>query len=207
MTRLDDPGAAGSLTGFVAGAPGWLAGMYNHCSRCGAPLVLGAVEGEHRERLACPACGFIAYLNPRVVVTTLPITDAGEVVLLRRAIEPGYGKWAQPGGFLEADETAIQGAVRETLEETGMLVEATRMVGLYSRPQAAIVVAVYEARIVGGSMQTTPEALDVVPFAPDAIPWAGIAFNTTTWALRDLVRQRWPELAEHALSHAEPEDW
>jgi ADP-ribose pyrophosphatase YjhB (NUDIX family) len=140
-------------------------------------------------------------------VTTLPITDSGEVVLLRRAIEPGYGKWAQPGGFLEGDETAIQGAIRETLEETGLVVEATRIVGLYSRPQAAIVVAVYEARIVGGEMRATQEALEVVPFRPDSIPWADIAFNTTTWALRDLVRQRWPELIDRALGQAEPEDW
>ena len=81
-------------------------------------------------------CGFIAYVNPRLVVTTLPVTDAGELVLLRRAIEPAYGSWAQPGGFLEADETAIQGAVRETLEETGLEVVPTAIVGIYSQPQA-----------------------------------------------------------------------
>ena len=113
-------------------------------------LASGRCDGEHRDRAACGACGFIAYINPRLVVTTIPVTDDGRVMLLRRAIEPGYGAWAQPGGFLEADETAIEGAIRETREETGLDVEPLGIVGLYSRPQAAIVVVAFEARIVGG---------------------------------------------------------
>src|SRR3972149_4692331 len=92
-----------------------------HVSRCGAALRFGSIDGDPRERLACSACGFVAYVNPRLVVTTLPITEGGEVVLLRRGIEPGYGFWAQPGGFLEIDETVREGAIRETLEETGLL--------------------------------------------------------------------------------------
>jgi ADP-ribose pyrophosphatase YjhB (NUDIX family) len=187
---LDDPGADLSLEGFVAGAPGWLAASWKYCVRCGSRLSLGHVPDDHRDRHSCPSCGYIAYLNPRVVVTTIPVTDAGDVVLLRRAIEPGLGLWAQPGGFLEADETAIQGARRETLEETGLVVEPTAIVGIYSRPQAAIVVVAYEARIVGGTMTTTPEALEVKVTAPDAIPWPEIAFNTTTWALRDWLATR-----------------
>jgi ADP-ribose pyrophosphatase YjhB (NUDIX family) len=184
---LVDHGADGDLAGFADGAPGWLRPMLNFCSRCGAHLALGPQPGEDRERLACPSCGFIAYVNPRLVVTTLPVTDAGEVVLLRRAIEPGYGRWAQPGGFLEADETAIQGAVRETIEETGLVVEPTAIVGLYSRPQAAIVVVAFEARIVGGTMVTTPESLEVRPFPATDIPWPEVAFDTSRWALRDWI--------------------
>jgi len=99
-----------------------------------------------QQRHHCRACGNVTYVNPRLVVTTLPVTDSGEVVLIRRAIEPGAGTWAQPGGFLEADETAIQGAVRETLEETCLVVEPTSIVGLYSRPQASVVVVAYIAQ-------------------------------------------------------------
>lgn len=172
------------------GVPPWLAATVRHCSRCGERLVFGEVIGEERPRLSCPDCGFVAYINPRLVVTTLPVTADGEVVLLRRGIEPGYGAWAQPGGFLEIDETATEGAARETLEETGLHVETTRVVGLYSRPQAAIVVAVWEARIIGGVAGPTPESLEVRSFAPDAVPWPGLAFQTTTWALRDWVRSR-----------------
>lgn len=180
----------------LGGPPRWLTSAVRYCSRCATELAHGPVPGEDRDRLACPACGFIAYLNPRLVVTALPVTAAGELILLRRAIEPGYGKWAQPGGFLEIDETAQQGAVRETLEETGLIVEPTRVVGIYSRPQAAVVVAAWEARIVGGSAHPTAESLEVRAFGPAELPWPLIAFQTTTWALRDWLRLRDPDIID-----------
>jgi len=190
IDRLHDHGATTPLDGFVDGAPAWIRSTLGFCSRCGSPLTLGSVPGEHRERLWCSACGFIAYVNPRMVVTTLPLTTDGDLVLLRRGIEPAYGTWAQPGGFLESDETAIQGAVRETYEETGLVVEPTSISGIYSQPSAAVVVVVYEARIVGGEVRTTAEALEVSSFRADALPWSGIGLDTTLWALRDWVRQR-----------------
>ena len=103
------------------------------------------------------------------------------------------------GGFLEADETVIQGAVRETREETCLIVEPTRIVGIYSRPQAAVVVIAYQADIVGGTMQVTPESLEVRSFAVDDIPWDGLGFNTTLWAVRDWVRLVRPDLDVDAL--------
>jgi ADP-ribose pyrophosphatase YjhB (NUDIX family) len=178
------------------GVPAWLAATLNYCSRCGAPLRLGPLPEEDRERLACAACGFVAYVNPRLVVTTLPVTEAGDVMLLRRGIEPGRGLWAQPGGFMEIDETVQQGAIRETLEETGLIVEPGETVGLYTRPEAAIVVIAFVARITGGAPQRTAEALEIRPFAPDAIPWSEIAFRTTEWALRDWVRRVRPDLVD-----------
>jgi ADP-ribose pyrophosphatase YjhB (NUDIX family) len=180
--------------GAGRGVPAWLAATLNNCSRCGAALHLGMIPGEDRERLACEACGYVAYVNPRLVVTCLPITDAGEVMLLRRGIEPGRGLWAQPGGFMEIDETVEAGAVRETLEETGLLVEPGAIVGLYTRPEAAIVVIAFEARIVGGAITQTPEALEVRPFRAEAIPWPDIAFRTSEWALRDWIRRSRPDL-------------
>lgn len=190
LERLQDHGAASPLHDFVDGVPSWIRSTLGFCSRCGAPLTLGHVPGEHRERLWCTTCGFIAYVNPRMVVTTLPVTDTGELVLLRRGIEPAYGTWAQPGGFLESDETAIQGAIRETHEEIGLIVEPTAISGIYSQPTAAVVVVVYEARIVGGELRTTAEAIEVASFKPDALPWSGIGLDTTLWALRDWVRGR-----------------
>jgi ADP-ribose pyrophosphatase YjhB (NUDIX family) len=180
--------------GAGRGVPPWLAATLNYCSRCGAALRLGPLPGDDRDRLACIACGFVAYVNPRLVVTTLPVTEAGEVVLLRRGIEPGRGLWAQPGGFMEVDETVHEGAIRETLEETGLLVEPFEIVGLYSRPEAAIVVVAFAAVIVGGEPRPTPEALETRPFSPEAIPWREIAFRTTEWALRDWVRRVRPDL-------------
>ncbi len=184
------------------GLPSWLAETLNFCTRCGATLVFGQIDGEDRERLVCPACGFVAYVNPRLVVTTLPITPAGEVILLRRGIEPGQGLWAQPGGFLEIDETVREGAIRETLEETGLIVEPGEILGLYSRTQAAVVVIAFEARIVSGELRTNPEALEFGTFRPDAIPWDEVAFHTSTWALRDWVRRVRPDL--HPETRREP---
>jgi ADP-ribose pyrophosphatase YjhB (NUDIX family) len=177
------------------GLPDWLAETIRFCSRCGGRLVFGPVEGEERPRLVCERCGFVSYVNPRPVVTTLPITDAGEVVLIRRGIPPGYDRWAQPGGFLEIDETVPEAAVRETLEETGLLVEPGEMIGIYSRITAAVVVIVFEARIVGGAAAVTRESLETRPFAPDQIPWPEIAFETSVRALRDWVGRVRPDLA------------
>ncbi len=174
--------------------PRWLASHVRHCSRCGGPLTASVPAGENRERMACDKCGFIAYINPRVVVTTLPITEHGELVLIRRGIEPAVGSWAQPGGFLEVDETVGEAAVRETLEETGLVVEPGALVGLYSRLEAVVVTLVYEARIVGGLARPCAEALEVTTFAPAAIPWAELGFKTSWWALRDWMRLRHPEL-------------
>jgi ADP-ribose pyrophosphatase YjhB (NUDIX family) len=177
------------------GAPRWLLRSLNHCASCGTELVAGVPPTETRLRRLCPGCGFVAYVNPRLVVTTIPVTDAGEAVLLRRGIEPGYGSWAQPGGFLEVDETVTEAAIRETLEETGLLVQPGELVGLYSRLEAAVVTLVFEARIVGGVAQVTPEALEVRAFAADAVPWDEVAFKTSYFALRDWVETRHPGVA------------
>jgi ADP-ribose pyrophosphatase YjhB (NUDIX family) len=182
------------------GVPSWIADSLNFCSRCGSPLAFGPIPGEDRERLACQACGHIVYVNPRLVVTTFPITDAGEIVLIRRGIEPGKGLWAQPGGFLEVDETVHEAAIRETHEETGLLIEPGPIIGLYTRLEASVVTIAFEARIVGGMAGPTPEATEVVAFAPEDVPWSGIAFKTTTIALRDWFERRHPEIDVPALS-------
>lgn len=180
------------------GVPDWLASSINYCSRCGGELTFGEIPGEERHRLACSSCGFVAYVNPRLVVTTLPVTDTGELVLIRRGIEPGLGSWAQPGGFLEVDETVTEAARRETLEETGLVIEPGEIVGLYTRLEAAVVVLAFEARIVGGEPRTSLESLEVRSFAPDQLPWDGVAFKTTYWAIADWLARRHPELAPGA---------
>jgi ADP-ribose pyrophosphatase YjhB (NUDIX family) len=176
------------------GVPPWLDATINYCSRCGGELQFGVIDGEGRERLACQTCGYIAYVNPRLVVTTLPRTDDGRLILLRRGLDPGRGSWAQPGGYLEVDETVTEGAIRETLEETGLIVRPTDIVGLYSRLEAAVVVIAFEAEVIGGEFQPNPEALEIRAFEPESIPWNGIAFKTTYWAIRDWLSRRRPDL-------------
>jgi ADP-ribose pyrophosphatase YjhB (NUDIX family) len=176
------------------GTPDWIAAGLNFCSRCGAPLTFGAIDGEDRDRLACAACGFIAYVNPRLVVTVIPVMADGRIVLLRRGIEPGRGLWAQPGGFLEVDETVSEAAIRETFEETGLVIHPGEIVGLYSRLEAAVVVIAFEARVVAGEFRLNPEALEIQAFEPAEIPWPEVAFLTSQWAIRDWLRLRRPEL-------------
>jgi ADP-ribose pyrophosphatase YjhB (NUDIX family) len=195
MDRVErGPDGRSSELASGLGVPHWMARSLNFCSNCGASLRFGSIVGEDRDRLSCPECGHIAYVNPRLVVTTLPITEAGELVLLRRGIEPGRGYWAQPGGFLEIDETVHEAAIRETREETGLLIEPGEIIGLYTRLEAAVVTIAFEARVVGGKATATPEALEVMTFAPEAIPWSDIAFRTTMWMLRDWIDRRRPDL-------------
>ena len=191
-----DRGPDGRSTDIESGrgVPAWMASSLAFCSRCGTELRHGAVDGEDRHRASCPVCGHIAYVNPRLVVTTLPVTADGRLVLIRRGIEPGLGAWAQPGGFLEVDETVTEAAVRETLEETGLEIVPGAIVGLYARLEAAVVVLVYEAAIAGGEPAPTREALEVVAFPPDSIPWSDLAFKTTYWALVDWLARRHPHL-------------
>jgi ADP-ribose pyrophosphatase YjhB (NUDIX family) len=191
-----DLGPDGRSTDLLPGlgVPEWMAETLNFCSRCGTRLDFGAIDGEDRDRLSCPACGHITYVNPRLVVTTLPVTQDGELVLLRRGIAPGVGAWAQPGGFLEVDETVYQAAIRETLEETGLIVEPGEIIGLYTRLEAAVVTIAFESRVVGGEPRLTREALEIATFTPEAIPWSGLAFRTTMWMLRDWIDRRRPDL-------------
>jgi ADP-ribose pyrophosphatase YjhB (NUDIX family) len=196
-----DQGPDGRSTDLESGGgvPHWIAETLRFCSNCGKSLQLGAIDGEDRDRLSCAACGHIAYVNPRLVVTTLPITEDGRIVLLRRGIEPGRGAWAQPGGFLEVDETVHQAAIRETLEETGLLIEPGEIIGLYTRLEAAVVTIAFESRVVGGTATKTREALEIATFDPADIPWPGLAFRTTMWMLRDWIDRRRPDLSYPAV--------
>jgi ADP-ribose pyrophosphatase YjhB (NUDIX family) len=158
-----------------------------YCSACGGPITYGPVAGETRHRHACPRCGAIFYQNPKIVVATLP-RHAGGVVLIRRGIEPGYGRWGYPGGFLELGESAEEGAIRETLEETGYEIEIEGSIGIYSRPPAGVVVLVFAAHVTGGAPQLSDETLEVRSFPPDQIPWDELAFPTVQQALHDWLR-------------------
>lgn len=155
------------------------------CPACGGPVEARILEDDHRPRLVCPE-GHITWRNPRIVVGAIPVR-AGRAYLGRRAIEPGRGRWAYPGGFLELGEATQEGARRETEEETELRIEVGRLVGVYSRPHVGIVTIVYEADVVGGRPAPAAETMEVRDFAPEEIPWDELAFNTVESALRDWV--------------------
>jgi len=172
------------------------------CHQCGGHLQERLVEGDDRPRLVCGACGFIHYINPKVVVGAIP-ERAGRVLLMRRAIEPRYGAWTFPGGFMEVDETAEEAALREAEEEVGLSLTLGPLLGVYSRPSArggqtaarpggpvpsegpGGLVVVFRARVGRAVPKPGRECLEAAWFRPEEIPWEGLAFETTHWALRD----------------------
>jgi ADP-ribose pyrophosphatase YjhB (NUDIX family) len=155
------------------------------CPACGRAVEAQVLEADHRPRLVCPQ-GHVTWRNPRIVVGTLPVRD-GRVYLARRDIEPRRGRWTCPGGFLEVGESTQEGARRETEEETDLRVEIGGLIGVYSRPHAAVVTIVYEASVVGGAPEPAAETSEVRAFGPDEIPWGELAFTTVESALRDWV--------------------
>jgi ADP-ribose pyrophosphatase YjhB (NUDIX family) len=155
------------------------------CPACGRPVEPRTLEADHRPRLVC-AEGHVTWRNPRIVVGTLPVRD-GRLYLARRAIEPALGRWGNPSGFLELGESTQEGARRETEEETQLLVEIGRLIGVYSRPHAGVITIVYESSVVGGAPEPAAETSEVRDFGPDEIPWDELAFSTVESALRDWV--------------------
>lgn len=164
-----------------------------YCQICGRFLVERFVASEKRRRLQCEACGFIHYMNPRVVAAIV-VSHRGRLLLQQRANEPRAGFWTFPGGFLEVGETPEQGAARETKEEVGLDVTPQALLGVYGRPQVGIVLVVYEGEAArDDAIVGDDESLQVRWFAIDAIPWEDLAFETTEAALRDWVAKHHAE--------------
>ena len=151
------------------------------CPRCGK-----TAEVDYPRSISCPHCGYGAYYNPKPVAAAIPVTTAGEIVLLRRGFDPGKDLWTFPGGFVDLGESVEQAALREAQEELEIDIELTRLVGVYSRAEERIVLIVFAATIAD-EPRTTAEALQVEAFAPDEIPWQELAFWSTTDALRDFL--------------------
>ncbi len=161
-----------------------------YCPRCGSKLEKRLV-GD-RVRHVCPECGYIFYLNPTVAAGTLVEMD-GRVVLVRRGVQPGIGKWGLPSGYVEADESAEEAAVRETKEESGLDVEVDDLLGVYSfgeKDGAHGVLILYAAHVVGGDLRAGDDAQDVRAFLPHELPESELAFDTNRQALREWLRAR-----------------
>jgi 8-oxo-dGTP diphosphatase len=158
------------------------------CPLCAAPLRRAPVPPDQREQAVCPACEFVFYLNPKVVAGTIPEHD-GSVLLTRRSISPGRGLWTFPGGFVDFGESVTDAAVRETLEETGLAVDLTGLLNVYSYPGSPVII-VYTARVTGGTLTPCAENDQLVWTVPEEIPWHALAFDSTREALREWVAAR-----------------
>jgi ADP-ribose pyrophosphatase YjhB (NUDIX family) len=161
---------------------------FRFCPKCGARLVQKRLKDHEPERLVCKECEFVLFRDPKVAAGTLFQVDA-KFVLLKRAIEPGYGKWVFPGGFVDRGETVMDAAIRETREEANVDVGITELIDVYSYPGSPVVVVVYAAEIVGGRLEAADETLEVQRFHPSEIPWDELAFPSTRDALKAYIER------------------
>jgi 8-oxo-dGTP diphosphatase len=161
--------------------------QYRFCPACGGSLEPRSLKAGDPDRLVCSACGFVFYLDPKVAVGTIIEAPDSRLVLVRRAIEPGYGLWVFPGGYVDRGEELTTAALREAREESGLDVRLDGLVNIYSYSGASPIIVVYAASIVGGELCADDECLEARFFDPDQIPWNELAFRSTTEALRDYL--------------------
>jgi len=183
--------------------------MAHYCIKCGSQLESRVIEG--RELEACPNDDFILWRDPKVASAVVVEVDGG-VVLGRRAIEPGYGLWCLPGGFVNDDEHPADAAMRECMEEIGAAVELTSLIGVYHVPKRdahSIVGIAYRARLVDGAqLGAGAEMLEVRVFSMDSLP--PLAFPSHRHVLDEFLKSRAPaeaaslQRAGAAVQHGKP---
>ena len=180
-----------------------------YCPRCGETMETAEVGG--RVRQVCPACGYVLYRNP-VPGAGVLVEMEGGILLIQRGQPPFEGWWALPSGYIEADESVEEAAIRECQEETGLDVELLELFGVYSFPEGPVqsgIVIFYRARPVGGDLRAGDDACDVGIFPPDALP-EKLAFRTHRQVLARWLRSRSSGASPHApdilIREAQAED-
>ena len=151
-----------------------------------ANFVRRTPQGDNRDRLVCADCGHIAYENPKIV-TGAVITLAGRVLLCRRAISPGLGRWTIPAGYMELGETVAEGAIREAREEARADIVIDGLLACFSISRIGQVQLFHRARFADPNAPLLHEAgdetLETALVGWDDIPWSELAFPTVRWVL------------------------
>ncbi len=140
-------------------------------------------DGDTHDRMICDRCGFIDYVNPKIVVGSVISADNGKIVMCRRAIEPRSGFWTIPAGYLEVNETTTHGAEREAWEEACARITITDLLAVYNIPRISQVQLIYRARLAAPDIAPGQESLEVGLFEWNEIPWDELAFPSVHWAL------------------------
>ena len=153
-----------------------------YCSSCGQQVSRRTPNDDNRERWICDTCGIVHYQNPLLVVGCVPERD-GKILLCKRAIEPRYGYWTVPAGFMELGETTAQCAARETLEEACAEVEIGHLFASVDVVDAGQVHLFFTAKLLR-DFAAGAESLEVDMFSQNEIPWDDIAFHSGRYALQ-----------------------
>jgi ADP-ribose pyrophosphatase YjhB (NUDIX family) len=159
------------------------------CSACGSTIVLQIPEGDDRQRFVCSSCEEIHYVNPRIIVGTLPVYE-GKVLLCRRAIQPRKNYWTLPAGFMENGEGTAQGAARETWEEAMAKVSDLSLYRVFDVPLISQVYMFYRCTVDKGEFGVGPESLETRLVSEQDIPWDEIAFPVVREALKEFFEDR-----------------
>jgi ADP-ribose pyrophosphatase YjhB (NUDIX family) len=155
----------------------------NYCSACGEKVRYFIPEGDNRHRFVCESCQTIHYENPKIVTGCIAEWE-NKILLCKRAIEPRYGLWTLPAGFMENSETNIQGAARETAEEANAQVKNMRLFCVFSIAHINQVYTMYRGDLVGGEASPGAESLDTALLKESEIPWQDIAFHVIDETLK-----------------------
>lgn len=163
--------------------------MIKFCSACGTSTTDRIPDGDNRLRAVCDACGHIQYLNPKIVAGCLPVWG-DRILICKRAIEPRYGTWTLPAGFMENGESVAEGAAREAMEEANARVEITDLYTVYSIPHISQVYMMFLAKLLDPDVSAGTESLEVKLVTEDEIPWDQLAFTMVRRTLRHYLEDR-----------------
>ncbi|PTQ90709.1 NUDIX hydrolase [Agitococcus lubricus] len=159
------------------------------CSACGHPVVQKIPQGDSRLRYVCESCETIHYQNPHIICGCLP-TWQDKVLLCKRGIEPRYGLWTLPAGFMENLETTQEGAARETWEEAHAKVKIGELYCVFNIPQISQVYMMYRGEIIDGQFGVGEESIEAGLFDEESIPWDDLAFASIKRTLRYFFADR-----------------
>ena len=157
------------------------------CIKCGSKTTLELISGDTISRNICKVCNYIHYVNPKIIVGALPLKD-DKVLLCKRDINPGKGKWTLPSGFMEMGESLEQGAEREAKEEANLKLQLKKLYGTYSIPEIGQVLFIYIGKIMNENFRAADETAEVNLFSISNIPWDLIAFPSVEFFLRNYTK-------------------
>ena len=161
----------------------------NFCSSCGSKVTLLIPAGDNRHRFVCDECGMIHYQNPNVVTGCIPEWD-DRILLCKRAIEPKYGSWTLPAGFMENGESSMLGAAREAMEEANAKMRDMKLFCVFSIPHINQVYTMYRGVLHEGTASPGDESLEVRLVTENEVPWGELSFPVIIETLKLYYKDR-----------------